>query len=105
MVRRDTPGAQRFFLARVNAALRADSRRLRVAAPLRAAARRFRVIAAFWPGVSLALGLAFMGSLPLRSSVMLRPPSHEGGEGAESKTMRDELHKARSSRLHGEVAQ
>lgn len=76
MVRRDTPGAQRLFLARVNAALRADSRRLRVAAPLRAAARRFRVIAAFWPGVSLALGLAFMGSLPLRSSVMLRPRRH-----------------------------
>ena len=76
MVRRDTPEAQRLVLARVNAALRADARRLRVAAPLRAAARRFRVTAAFWPGVSLALGLAFMGSLPLRSSVIPRPRCH-----------------------------
>lgn len=55
--------AQRLFLARVNAALRADSRRLRVVAALRPAARRFRVNAAFWPGVSVAFGLVFMVSL------------------------------------------
>jgi hypothetical protein len=54
--------AQRLFLARVTAALRAASRRLRVVAALRPAARRFRVIAAFWPGVSVTLGLAFMVS-------------------------------------------
>ena len=53
---------QRLFLARVAAALRAASRRLRVAAAFRPAARRFRVIAAFWPGVSLTLGLAFIVS-------------------------------------------
>ena len=52
--------AQRLFLARVNAALRAVSRRLRVVAALRPAARRFRVNAPFWPGVSLALDLAFI---------------------------------------------
>jgi len=62
---RGYPEAQRFFLARVKAALRADARRLRVTAPLRAAARRFRVTAAFWAGDSLGFGLAFMGSLPL----------------------------------------
>ena len=55
--------AQRLFLARVTAALRAASRRLRVVAALRPAARRFRVIAAFWPGVSVTLGLAFIGGL------------------------------------------
>jgi hypothetical protein len=49
-------------MARVNAALRAVSRRLRVVAALRPAARRFRVNAPFWPGVSVALGLAFMVS-------------------------------------------
>ena len=53
--------AQRLFLARVTAALRAASRRLRVVAALRPAARRFRVIAPFWPGVSVTLGLAFIG--------------------------------------------
>lgn len=57
---RSAEAAQRLFLARVTAALRAASRRLRVVAALRPAARRFRVIAAFWPGVSVTLGLAFM---------------------------------------------
>jgi hypothetical protein len=57
---RGAEAAQRLFLARVTAALRAASRRLRVVAALRPAARRFRVIAAFWPGVSVTLGLAFM---------------------------------------------
>lgn len=50
----------REFLARVDAALRAVSRRSRVAPALRPAARRFRVNAAFWPGVSEALDLVFM---------------------------------------------
>lgn len=58
-------GAQRLFLARVTAALRAASRRLRVVAALRPAARRFRVIAAFWPDVSVTLGLVAMVSLSL----------------------------------------
>jgi hypothetical protein len=49
---------QRLLLARVNAALRADARRLRVAAALRPAARRFRVNAPCCAGVSLALRLA-----------------------------------------------
>jgi hypothetical protein len=62
---RDAARPQRLFLARVTAALRAASRRLRVVAALRPAARRFRVIAPFWPGVSVTLGLAFMVSLPL----------------------------------------
>ena len=56
---------QRLFLARVTAALRAASRRLRVVAAFRAAARRFRVIAPFWAGESVTLGLAFMVFLPL----------------------------------------
>jgi hypothetical protein len=55
--------AQRLFLARVAAALRAVSRRLRVVAALRAAARFFRVNAPFWPGVSVASGLVCMVSL------------------------------------------
>ena len=57
--------AQRLFLARVTAALRAASRRFRVVAALRPAARRFRVNAPFWPGVSVTLGFVFMVSLSL----------------------------------------
>jgi len=104
--------AQRLFLARVNAALRAVSRRLRVVAALRPAARRFRVNAAFWPGVSVALGLVFMNGFPFFLSGQKKPdrcvrplalPQRVEEWGAESGTMLDELHIARSTRLHGEV--
>jgi len=101
---------QRFFLARVNAALRADSRRLRVAAALRPAARRFRVNAPCWAGVSLALGFALrfafmvflLSEVTARSRIMARcgiPYSLSRAQGLQRKvgTIHDELNNARST--------
>ena len=71
---------QRLFLARVNAALRADTRRLRVAPPR---------------------GLPH-AALDGQTAVSPCPLSRGQMSAAESGTMPNELDKARSTQLHGE---